>query len=108
MKAAIPIIFYLFLFGCVVLMYFHKDSGHEQSLIEKDKAYQRTLDSLQVKIDSIQKEKVAWMRFVTDSEQRANKLENEARVWKQRYEKETRNRRHFNDADTDSLISAIR
>ncbi len=105
---ALPWILVFILIAALVVIYIEVPSGQLQREYEKDKAYQRTLDSLQVKIDSIQKEKVAWMRFVTDSEQRANKLENEARIWKSRYEKERRNNRHFSTDSVDSLLLSIK
>jgi len=105
---ALPWILVFILIAALVVIYIEVPSGHLQKQYEKDKAYQRTLDSLQVKIDSIQKEKVAWMEFVSKSEISAQKWENESRTWKSRYEKEKRNNRHFSTDSVDSLLLSIK
>jgi len=92
----------------LVVLYIEKPAGYLIRQQERDKAYQKTLDSLAVKIDSIQKEKLAWMEFVSKSEQSAQKWENESRIWKSRYEKEKRGNRHFTNATVDSLLSTVK
>ena len=96
------------LLGGLAFVYFTKDSGTSQLIKEKDRAFKKTLDSLQLKIDSIQKEKIAWMEFVSRSEQSAQKWENESRIWKSKYEKQKKHKTGIvSDRSYDSLINGL-
>jgi len=89
-------------------LFFNKPSGITQREIEMEAKYKAHEDSILAELDTVRSENIRWMEVVSKSERSAQRWENEAKTWKTRYNNEKNNNRHFTDASTDSLLSAIR
>lgn len=94
--------------GFLVWIYFDKESGHDQAMIEKDKAWENKIDSLETAYkDSLHSRELFYLKSFSEAIKRSDFYEGEALAYKRKYLNEKNSHRRFVDADRDSLVSSI-
>ena len=106
MKAFAIITFLLFV--CLVVLYFSKESGHEQAMKNKDKAYQIQLDSINKAWgDSLNHVNYRALLVFQEYVRKLDRANGESNHWKLKHDKEYSRNRAFTDSQQDSLLSRL-
>jgi len=89
-------------------LYLHKESGHSQILIEKNKAWETKLDSLEtVYQDSLHSRELFYLKSFSEAVKRSDFYEGEAVAYKQKFLNDKAKHRSFDNGQRDSLVRSI-
>ncbi len=105
----LPLILSVLLIAGLTFLYFHKQSGHNQKLQEKDKAYELQYDSLnKAWSDSLHSRELKALDVFQEYVRKLDKMEGDRDYWKRKALHENSITRHFTDFQTDSLLQSVR
>jgi U3 small nucleolar RNA-associated protein 14 len=101
-------VFLTILFLILLGVFIHKPSGHDQRLLELEAKYKNSIDSIRAYYRQLILEDSITFKEYQKAKYAQFKAEAEAKIWKQRYEKQRAVIVRYSDSELDSLLSAIR